>query len=177
VKPTACFVGLLALQGCVGFRFESQRVGTARPVAEARKLETGRTTLRDALERLGPPDLILRAGHVDRAYYVAWDSDYFKLAIAVGIPIGTRNLSWDAFILAVGSEDLQLARLEFDRAGVLRNLQTIAFETSRGGEYFALDNRIVSTFLEDRQRALQIFEEDDDEEDVELDKKKPDDPK
>jgi hypothetical protein len=171
MKQTVCFMGLVALQGCIGFRFQSERVGTARPVAEARGLEPGKTTLPEVLERLGPPDLILRAGDVDRAYYVAWDSDYFKLVLQVGIPVGSRNLSWDAFILAIGSEDFQLARLEFDRAGVLRSLQAGSFETSRSGEYFALDNRIVENFIEDRRRALELVESDDDDEDVELDVK------
>jgi hypothetical protein len=158
---------LLGVAGCVGFRYERRIVGTARPVVEARRLETGKTTFRETLARLGPPDLLLRVGHVDRAYWMAWDGDSFKFDVALSL----RNVSWDAFILGLGSEDLRMARLEFDRQGVLLTAQIADFESSRAGQYIAIDDRIVSTFMEDRERFLHLLETDDDDEDVELDKR------
>jgi hypothetical protein len=159
---------LLPAAGCVSLRYERARIGSARPVVDARRLETGKATLKEALEKLGPPDLILRAGHIDRAYWVAWDTTNLKLDVSLSL----RQFSWDAFILGLGSEDLRLARLEFDRQGILRYAQVTDFESSREGEYVAIHNRIASTFLEDTTRMLGVIEEDDDEEDVELDKPK-----
>lgn len=160
---------LCTLPGCVGLAFEREKEGTPRPVVDARRLEAGKAALREVLERLGPPDLILRVGDVDRAYYVSWDSDYFKLIVSVSLPFTSRNLSWDIFILASGSEELRLARLDFDRGGTLKDVQCVDFTTSSNGESFAVDNRIVANFIEDRQRALGLLEDDDDDEDVELD--------
>ena len=115
-------------------------------------------------------------GHVDRAYYVAWDADYFKFRAGVPIPIGARDFSWDILILTFGGEELKLARLEFDRKGVLLDMQRTTFESSQAGQYFSLDDRIVSSFIEDRERVLMLLEEDDDEEDVELDPPRKDQP-
>ncbi len=159
----------LLLGGCVGFAYESSRVGTPAPVLEARLLEPGRTTLKEALERLGPPDLILRAGMVDRAYWTSWSSSYFKFVLSGEVPLTRGGLSWDGLILSLGSEDLRMARLEFGKGGVLRDVQLLDLQTSRDGESVALDNRIVENFLEDRGRALHALETDDDDEDVELD--------
>ncbi|HLF93947.1 MAG TPA: hypothetical protein VJB14_10830 [Planctomycetota bacterium] len=158
------------LAGCVGVMVERSRDGTPRPVVDARRLEPGRTTLRETLERLGPPDLLLRVGEVDRAYYVSWDSDYAKLVVSATLPF--RNFSWDVFILSIGSEELRMARLDFGRGGVLRDLQAVDIETHNHGESFALDNRIVERFLEDRARALGLSESDDDDEDLEAPPKK-----
>ncbi len=158
----------LLLPGCVGLSYDRQRIGTPRPVVDARRLEPGKTTLPEALRRLGPPDLILRAGHVDRAYWVASDRDYLRLDVSLSL----RDFSWDAFILGLGDEDFRMARLEFDRAGLLRTLQVKDFESSRAGQYVAIDSRMVSQFLEDRERMLNLVETDDDDEDVELDKPK-----
>lgn len=157
---------LLASAGCVSLQYDRTRIGTPRAVVDARLLVPGKATLKEALERLGPPDLLLRAGHTDRAYWVAWDTTSLKLDVSLSL----RQFSWDAFILGVGSEDLRLARLEFDRQGILRYAQVTDFETSREGEYVAIHNRIASTFLEDKERLLMVVEEDDDDEDVELDK-------
>ncbi len=157
---------LLPASGCVSLRYDRARVGTPRPVVDARLLQSGKTTLKEALERLGPPDLLLRVGHVDRAYWVAWDSTNLKLDVSFTL----RQFSWDAFILGVGSEDLRLARLDFGRDGVLLTAQVTDFESAREGEYVAIHNRIASTFLEDRYRMLKVVEEDDDDEDVELDR-------
>jgi hypothetical protein len=71
----------------------------------------------------------------------------------------------DAFILAFGGEELRMARLEFDRAGILRDLQRGDFELSRDGQSVGLDNRIVENFLEDRERALRIRDREDDDDD------------
>ncbi len=158
------------LVGCVGVMVERSRDGTPRPVVGARQLEPGRSTFRETLERLGPPDLLLRVGEVDRAYYVSWDSDYTKLVVSATLPF--RNFSWDIFILSFGSEELRMARLEFGRGGILRDLQTVDIETSNHGQSFALDNRIVERFLEDRARALGLMDDDDDDEDLEAAPKK-----
>src|SRR6185295_18236409 len=114
--------------------------------------------------------LLLRTGEIDRLYYVSWDSFNFKLAISAPVPFPGRSVSSDAFILGLGSEELRLARLEFDRKGILRDLQTGSFGSSSHGEYVAIDNRVVETFLEDRTRALTMSDEDDDDDD--LDRKK-----
>ena len=164
--PAAVLLLLLPAGGCVSVKYERTRIGMPRPVVDARRLEPGKATLREALEKLGPPDLMLRAGHIDRAYWVAWDGSNVRLDVSLSL----RALSWDAFILGIGSEELRLARLEFDRAGILRSAQITDFESSREGEYVAIHNRIASTFLEDRERLLLVLEEDDDDEDVELDK-------
>ena len=128
--------------------------------------------MREVLSLLGPPDLILRVGEVDRAYYVAWSSDYVKLVASLPLPLGGRR-SLDAFILGFGAEEPRLVRLEYDRAGILRDLQRLDSQISRDGEYMALDNRIVENFLEDRARALHIVENDDGDEDLEEARKKP----
>lgn len=160
---------LLLLAGCVHVDWESFREGTARPVVDAPRLKTGASTMKDALELLGPPSLALRAGHVDRFYYVSWDAAFGKLEISVPIPAASRSLSLDAFILSLGAEDLRLARLDFDRDGVLRVLAIGDFGSSNNGQSFALDSRVVSNFLLDRSRSQVVRENDDDEEDVELD--------
>ncbi len=159
------FAVLLAMPGCLSVDWESDKIGTPRPVLDAHRLEPGRSTLRDTLALLGPPDLILRVGEVDRAYYVCWDSDYIKVVLSAPLPLAGRR-SLDAFILGFGSEELRMARLEFDRAGILRELQRLDTLVSRDGEYVAIDNRIVENFLEDRARALKIVENDDDDADL-----------
>lgn len=152
--------------GCVSFSLEGSRDNLPRAMGKIHRLQVGQSTLRDSLERLGPPDLILRVGEVDRLYYVSWDSLNFKFSVSLPIPFPGRSMSTDAFILGMGSEDLRLARLEFDRKGILRVVQTGDFASSAQGQYFAIDNRVVETFLEDRARALMAVEEDDDEEDL-----------
>jgi len=160
----------LAGAGCISISLEGSKEGLARTIVDVHRLETGKTTLREALARLGPPDLLLRTGEIDRLYYVSWDSFNFKLAISAPVPFPGRSVSSDAFILGLGSEELRLARLEFDRKGILRDLQTGSFGSSSHGEYVAIDNRVVETFLEDRTRALTMSDEDDDDDD--LDRKK-----
>ena len=154
--------------GCISFELEGARDNLPHAMIRVHRLKIGTSTLRDALEQVGPPDLILRVGEVDRLYYSCWDSLHFKLSISVPIPIPGRSMSTDAFILGVGSEDLRLVRLEFDRAGVLRLVQTGEFSSSQGGEYFAIDDRIVVNFLEDRARVHAMVEEDEDDEDEDL---------
>jgi hypothetical protein len=151
----------LAATGCLSFSIDGSKDGLPRALLEVHRLEPGKSTLGDTLRRLGPPDLLLRVGDVDRLYYVAWDSLHFKFSVSAPLPLG-RSVSTDAFILGLGSEDLRLARLEFDPAGILRDVQAGDFSSSSHGEYFAIDNRIVETFLEDRTRALALTDEDDD---------------
>lgn len=141
--------------GCVSVSWESKKTGMPGPVIESHRLEPGKSTIRDALALLGPPDLILRAGLVDRAYYICWDSDYVKVVVSAPLPIPSRQ-SVDAFILGFGSEELRLARLEFDGAGILRDLQRLEAVISRDGEYVAVDNQVVDNFLEDRDRSLRV---------------------
>jgi hypothetical protein len=152
----------LLLSGCLSFVAEGRREGASRPVIDSWRLETGRSTLAQTLKLLGPPDVLLRVGDVDRVYYVAWDSIYFKLAFSASLPVG-HSVSADAFILGVGSEELRLVRLEYDRAGILRDFQRGDFTLTNNGEYVAIDNRVVEAFLEDRARALSLREMDDDE--------------
>lgn len=162
---------LPALAGCLSFALEGSRDNLPRALLEVHKLEAGRTTLREALERLGPPDLLLRVRELDRLYYVSWDSFHFKFSISAPLPIPGRSTSADAFILGIGSEEFRLARLEFDRQGILRYVQTGDFVSTTHGEYFAIDNRIVETFLEDRARALGLAAQDDDDDDLDPPKK------
>jgi hypothetical protein len=159
----------LASAGCVGFTYERIRDGSPAQVLSTSKLEPGKTTLLETIRRAGPPDLMLRAGHIDRVYYSAWDSDYFKFIVQGAIPGPGRTFSWDVFVQTLGYEDLHLARLEFGRDGVLLDVQSTILKQSRNGRYFALDNRIVSNYLEDKSRALALADMDDDDEDVEID--------
>jgi hypothetical protein len=156
---------LPGIMGCVGLTYEREIDGSWAFTASSTGLEPGRTTLRDALGRLGPPELILRVGDKDRAYWAAWDADYLKFIVGLSVPIAGRSVSWDFYIHTWGGEDLYLVRMEFDRAGVLRDFQETTFIASRSGQYVSLDNRVVSTFIEDRDRMLRLVEEDDDDED------------
>ena len=156
--------------GCISVALEGGKEGLPGTLLHVNKLEPGRSTLREVLQHLGPPDLLLRSGEIDRLYYVSWDGLNFKLTISAPIPLPARSISTDAFILGLGSEQLRLARLEFDRKGVLRDIQTGTFGNSSHGQYFAIDNRVVETFLEDRARALAMTDNDDDDDD--LDQKK-----
>ena len=165
---TAC---LPLLAGCLSFSLEGNRDNVNRAIIHVHKLEEGRSTLREALEKLGPPDVMLRVRDLDRLYWVSWDSLHFKFSISAPVPIPGRSASTDAFILGVGSEEFRLARLEFDRQGVLRYIQTRDFVTSTHGEYFAIDNRIVETFLEDRARSLGLVPQDYDDDDLDPPKK------
>lgn len=159
-----------ALSGCITLAWEVEKSGSPAGILAAHRLEPGKSTIRDVLALMGPPDLLLRVGLIDRAYYVAWDSDYIKLIISAPIPtVGKRSL--DAFIIGGGSEDLRMVRLEFNQAGTLVDLQRGDFLLSRDGQSVAMDNRIVETFIEDRARSLRIVEKDDDDEDVEPPKK------
>jgi len=159
------------LGGCLSFSLEGSRDNLPRTLLQVRKLEAGKTTLREALERLGPPDVLLRVQDLDRFYYVSWDSLQFKFSISAPLPIPGRSTSADAFILGVGSEEFRLVRLEFDRRGILRYIQTGDFSTTTHGEYFAIDNRIVETFLEDRARSLGLVPQDYDDDDLDPPKK------
>jgi hypothetical protein len=156
---------LAGAAGCVSLDFEGRRDGVPRVFNEVHHLEPGASTLADTLRRLGPPDLMLRVGPIDRLYYTSWDGFHFKVAVSAPVPLPARSVSTDAFILGLGSEDLRLARLEFDRRGILRLVQTGTFSNSTDGEYIALDNRVVENFLEDRSRALTLVDKDDDDDD------------
>ncbi|MHC4473267.1 MAG: hypothetical protein ACYS99_20170, partial [Planctomycetota bacterium] len=48
----------------------------------------------------------------------------------------------------------KLARLDFDREGVLRERQVLYTELDRDGKYVGLESGAVTQFLEDRERAL-----------------------
>ena len=165
-----CFAAIpLLLAGCLHVDWETRKEGLPAPVVEAAQLKPGLHTMKQVLELLGPPDLALRAGEVDRFYYISWDTTRAKFDLSAPIPVTSRSVSLDLFILSLSSEDLRMARLDFDRAGVLKLLQTRDFGMTNNNQSFAVDDRIVTNFLEDRSRALGIVENDDDEEDVELD--------
>ena len=105
--------------GCLSFSLDGARDNRPHAMVRVHRLEPGKSTLREALDRLGPPDLILRVGEVDRLYYASWDSLHFKMSLSIPVPVPGRSMSTDAFILGLGSEDLRLVRLEFDRQGIL----------------------------------------------------------
>ena len=166
------FLGL-SLGGCVSIEWEGRKTNLPQPVLESRRLRPGETTLRQALELLGPPDLLVQTGTVDRIYYTCWDSDYVKLVVSAPILLAARR-SVDAFILGFGSEELRLVRLEFDRKGILQDLQRLDTPLSRNGQYVALDNQIVQNFLEDRERALRVARSGDEDGVVDRDRPDPD---
>lgn len=161
----------LSLSGCLSVSWEVEKAGSPQGVLAAFRLEPGRSTLRDTLALMGPPDLILQVGQINRLYYVAWGSDYVKLIVSAPIPIvGKRSL--DAFIVGFGSEDMRMVRLEFDGTGMLRTLQRGDFQLSRNGESVAVDNRMLEGFIEDRGRTLLVVEKDEDDEDLDEPRKK-----
>lgn len=145
--------------GCIGLDIERQIIGSVDAVHEAKKLEKGKVTLSEAITRLGPPDLLLQTGKVDRLYYTYWDSEYYKFIVELDLSLGNGGFSWDIFIVTWGGEDLHIARLDFDRKGVLIRRDVTKWEFTTGGEYAAIDNTIVSNFLEDRARALSVDDE------------------
>lgn len=159
------FLLLLSTTGCLSAVLEGGRDGLPHALNQVHRLQPGTSTLEETLRRLGPPDLLLRVGPVNRLYYVAWDGFHFKMSLSAPVPLPGRSVSTDAFILGLGAEDLRLARLEFDRAGILRVVQTGTFSNSSDGEYLAIDNRIVENFLEDRSRMLVMSDTDDDDDD------------
>jgi hypothetical protein len=154
-----------SLSGCISFALDGRREGLPRKMLEVQRLERNKTTMAEAIERLGPPDLVLRSGEIDRLYYVSWDSFAFKFSVSAPVPFIGRSASTDAYILGLGNEELQLARLEFDRRGLLTTIQAGGFASSNSGQYFIIDNRIVESFLEDRNRALLLVDNDDDDDD------------
>lgn len=159
----------LACTGCIHFKLERVRDGSPEQVLKSARLLPGKTTLHQTIVQAGPPDVMLRAGHVDRLYYTAWDSDYFKFVISAELPV-SRATSADVYTQTLGWEDLHLARLEFDREGVLRDVQTAVFKQSRNGRHFLpVKDAVWSQYLEDKTRALALSEMDDDDEDVEID--------
>src|SRR4029453_10936684 len=83
------------LGGCLSFALEGSRDNLPHALLRVHKLEAGRTTLREALARLGPPDVLLRVRDLDRLYYVSWDSLSFKFSISAPIPFPGRSLSTD----------------------------------------------------------------------------------
>ena len=165
--PALLLLPLVA--GCLSVSYDRAREGTGREYVDSAKLEPGKHTLGNVLDILGPPQLILRAGEVDRAYYLSSDVEFWNIAIGIPFTVGGNDASADIFGLGLGSEEFLMVRLEFDRASILRDLQRARFESSHDGEAIGVDSRIVSLFLEDRTRSLRLREEDDDDEDVELD--------
>ena len=133
--------------GCVSLIYERDLIGHGGFSSETWKLKVQESTIQEVFDRLGPPDLVLRVGHVDRAYYTSWDGSYFKILGSLSLPLIGRNFSWDLFILTLGGETMRLVRLEFDRQGILQALQQTTMELSRSGQYITVDDRIVSSFL------------------------------
>ena len=151
--------------GCINFRWEDQRVGTPEPVEKANALQVGKTTLAETLARLGPPDLLLKRTDVNRAYYTYWESDYFKLVVRISVP-AVRNISVDVFSMTWGDEELHYARLDFDRNGILVEMHIDKLIYDHNSQAYAVDNAVVGNFLENKARALEALEtqEEDDEE-------------
>jgi len=165
IRMLASLGVLLTTGGCLSFTVEGGRDGVPHGVNQVHRLEPGVSTLKDVLQMLGPPDLLLRVGRISRLYYIAWDGVHYKFTVSAPVPLPARSVSTDAFILGLGAEDLRLARLEFDRDGILRVVQNGTFSNSTDGEYIAIDNRVVEGFIEDRGRMLVLADTDDDDDD------------
>lgn len=162
-RVLACLLAL-SFAGCAGISIDHNVAGKVDPFYEAQKLEENKDTIAEVFQRLGPPDLILRARDVDRAYYTYWDSDYFKFVFKIEVPLFGRGFSYDVFVFSLGGEQLYLARLDFSPAGMLLQKHVAYYAFDRSGEYAGLDNTIVTNFLEDRNRALHILQQPDDDE-------------
>jgi hypothetical protein len=150
------------LGGYIGFALEA--AGKTYP-GLVRSTSSNRPDHAAGAQRLRASDVLLRVASRPPVLRL-WDSNPFQFSISAPIPFPGRSLSTDAFILGIGSEEFRLARLEFDRQGILRYVQTGDFVSSSHGEYFAIDNRVVETFLEDRARALGMAAQDDDDDDL-----------
>src|SRR5678816_3056840 len=72
-RRAAMVSGLLPLlcAGCISISLEGGKEGLPGTLIRVNKLEPGRSTLREVLHQMGPPDLLLRSGEIDRLYYVS----------------------------------------------------------------------------------------------------------
>ena len=109
---------LLCGSGC-RLTFEREREGLRDSVWRATHLVQGKSTLREALARLGSPDLIVKVGERTRIYYAYWEADFSRYVTRGVVPFGGTIRQVDLFNVALGEETLELARLEFGPDGVL----------------------------------------------------------
>ena len=154
---------LLLTSGCFGFTYERYKDGVPEPVDGAKKLVPDEATVPEALETLGPPDLVLRVWNRDRFYWTVWDGDYFKFRLTLQYPGSDQLTARDLFILTDGDESLRFARLDFDREGVLREAAFYDNRLGTGGNYGLVDDALVRNYLEDTDRALQVRQQPSDE--------------
>jgi hypothetical protein len=133
--------------------FERQLEGRPDTPGAATKLQIDSTSLRQALDRLGAPDLIVRAGTATRLYYLHKDLSRTRLSISSLAPIPGTTFRPTALTGVSGGELLVLARLDFDATDVLRELHHRRIPLAAQGGSLAVEDRIVRSFLEDRSRV------------------------
>jgi len=145
--------------------FEREREGLRGSVWQATHLVQGQSTLPEALAQLGSPDLILKVGDGTRIYYAYWEADFFRFISRGVVPIGGGVRTVDLLNIALGQETLELARLDFDKNGVLALPPQVGLiPLNASGYYIAVDSNLVG-FLEDRKRALLLRDAEEDEDD------------
>lgn len=148
----------LVLLFCVSCSFSRERVSSVRPILQAERLEKGKCTLQGAFDRLGAPDLMARSGQVDRAYWISSERSRLTFHLR-GREIGANHRF--TFV----SENLHMARLEFDRAGVLRDVHTRTFSFSRDAALLVVDDRVAEQIDADHRGILGLSEPDDEDDD------------
>lgn len=155
------------LCGCVSF--EREMTGDLTPIIRAREFQNREATLREVLARLGPPDLMLKAGEVNRAYYTYWEKGSLRLVVKVVIPGLVQGPALDIFVMSLGKETLWLTRFDFDPSGHLKAFTRDIVELGKSGYYGAIDNTVVTEYLEERDRILHVWHRapDEDEEEEE----------
>jgi hypothetical protein len=151
----------LLLGGCLvpSVDFGRRIDGLPEAFELASGLEIGKTTLPETLARLGPPSLVLGLGDVDRAYYVCFDSTTIEFNLSVPVPFFRQGGAADMFYLSAIKGRVRMARLEFDRKGVLQRKDLIDHLSRAHGEAGgAIDRNLVGlavmeSYIQDRERA------------------------
>lgn len=164
----------LASAGCVAYSYERTIEGTLHAYERADRLEAGRSTVAEAFALLGSPDLVLRVKEagVNRYYYTRSIAYSHKIIFSFVIPIFGRGPAVDLAVLADSHQTLWVVRLDSDPSGVLTVVTRDETEMRGAGQYMGISGAVVSTYLEDKERALhvddsslEIDEDDDDDED------------
>jgi hypothetical protein len=165
----AALLGVLATlasvaNGCIQLGFERELEGSLDPLVLAVGLEEGRSTLVESLAALGSPEFMLKpeALDVERAYYSYREGGGFRLLVRVPLPIGDLSSFVDIFVLSFLRERLWLLRLDFDRNGVLVAKMRSQVDREDYSQYYGIDNNVVVTYLEEREQALAIEDEEED---------------
>lgn len=165
----------LSSAGCVAYSYERDLSGTTRAYDLAPLLVAGQSTIADALEILGSPDLLLRVNSsgVNRAYYTCWDSSAHRIVLTVPIPFWQNAPSLELAVLRFSSDTLWLLRLDADPSGRLTVVERETTDQYGSGQYYGISGSVISTYLEDEKAArlvndesLVVDEDEDDEEDA-----------